>query len=199
MKSLLKGLFSLMLIMVLLPQVAQATNVLTLTFNPSVQSVLQGGVLTFNGTLSFISGDGSPVYIAGDTITTSPGFGLVCCDIPSPDLIMLDDLPFFSGPYLMTSDDSLGPSSATFDFFTISVGSLVTPGTYLGTFDVMGGDSTNAFIVISSAPFQIDVTAPPTPPIDVPEPGSLVLLCSGLAAVGLRFRPTRPISKKRVP
>jgi hypothetical protein len=165
----------------LLPQMAHAAPIVSLTFTQPVQSALQGGFLTFTGTLS-VTGDPDPVYIFGDFVATSPGFGLVGFDDPLPNLIMLDDFPFLLNfPSQISSDDSNGPSSSTFDFLTVSIGAQVLPGTYVGTFEVLGGPSQGDSFTLASSTFQIDVQ-----PAAVPEPSSFVLMIAGCVA-GIGF------------
>ncbi len=183
MKSRLMLLIVLMLGGLMLPQVAQASS-LTLTFAQPVQSVQPGGLLTFVGTLSYTGTpgiNGDPVLIFGDSVATSPGFIFYT---PDPNFIMLDDSSFFFlFPSQMSSDGSNGPSSFTSDFFTIAVGSLVTPGTYFGSFDILGDDFSGNGSTIASAPFEIDIVAAAA----VPEPASVTLLLTGAGCAGLGF------------
>jgi hypothetical protein len=182
----------------LLPAASYADSIVNLSFGLPAQSASQGGLLTFSGTLA-VTGDPDPIYINGDSIAASISFGFAGLNTPDPSLLMLDDLFFLlNAPFpTMSSDGANGPSSATFDFFTIAIGSLVTPGTYLGTFNVLGGPDAFAQDILASATFQIDVTAASTTN-PVPEPNTVILLSTGLLGFGVwrrltvdRFRPSR--------
>lgn len=166
--------------LLLLPAGAYADSIVSFTLNPSVQSVQPGGLLTFSGVLS-ITGDPTPTFLVGDSIVGP--FGLVGLDPADSTLLMLDDLPFFlNSPLTISSDDANGPSSSTFDVFTVDIGSLVVPGIYTGTFSIFGGADPSAQNLLASADFQINVTSPTASP--VPEPSTLVLLCAGLVGIG---------------
>jgi hypothetical protein len=135
----------------------------------------------FSGTLD-VTGDPSAIFINGDTVNTGLGFGLA----GDPASLFLDDLPFLlNAPLTISSDGSNGPSSATFDVFDVEIGALVAPGTYFGTFYVLGGVDSFAQDVLASASFQIDVTPSSA---NVPEPGTLALISIGLLGVGVGLR-----------
>lgn len=170
----------------LVPAVGYGSPVVSLMFDLPVQTIEQGGTLTFAATLA-VTGDQDLIFLAGDSIDPSPGFGIVGFDNPTPETLMLDDTPFFlTFPFEIGSNDPGNPWH--FDFFTVDVGALVTPGTYLGTFYILGGDVPDAQDIVASANFQIDVAAAAPAPAPVPEPGTLVLLSSGVAALGIRRR-----------
>lgn len=176
---------ALMMALFLVPAMAYGSPIVSLAFDLPVQAVEQGGTLTFAATLS-VMGDPDVIFLAGDSIDPSPGFGIVGFDIPTPELLMLDDTPFFGTfPFQISSDDSGNPWHL--DFFTVAIGSLAVPGTYFGTFYVLGGDVPDAQGIVASANFQVDVAAAPVP-APVPEPGTLVLLSTGVATLGIRRR-----------
>jgi hypothetical protein len=178
-----------MMALFLVPAMAYGSPIVNLTFDLPVQAVEQGGTLTFAATLS-VMGDPDVIFLAGDSIDPSPGFGIVGFDFPTPELLMLDDTPFFGTfPFQISSDDSGNPWH--FNFFTVDVGSLTAPGTYLGTFYVLGGNLPTAQDIVASANFQIDVGASSLP-APVPEPGTLVLLSTGVATLSIRRRLRRP-------
>jgi hypothetical protein len=178
-----------MMALFLVPAMASAAPIVNLTFDLPVQTVEQGGTLTFAATLS-VTGDPDVIFLAGDSIDPSPGFGIVGFDSPSAELLMLDDTPFFmTFPFQISSDDSGNPWH--FDFFTVDVGLLAAPGTYQGIFYLLGGDVPDAQDIVASANFQVDVAAAPAP-APVPEPATLVLLSTGVATLGIRRRLRRP-------
>lgn len=167
------------MVLFLLPAVAHGTPIVTLTLDPSDQSVEQGGTLTFAGTFD-VSGDPDPIFLAGDSFNVSLGFVF---DAPAPDSLFVSDAPFFAGPPQI---DFAG-SPWHFDLFTVDVGALVVPGDYIGTFNVLGGTDPSLTDPVASAEFKITVTESSsiTP---VPEPATIVLLSTGVATLGIRRR-----------
>jgi hypothetical protein len=176
------GIFLIVLFTALFAPVAShADSIVGLGFNPPIQTAAAGSSITFSGTLG-VTGTPGAVFINGDTINTSAGFGFA----GDPFSLFLDDLAFFlHAPLTMSSDDLNGPSSATFSFFDVTIGAQVAPGTYFGTFYVLGGADSFAQNHLASASFQIDVTPGPTP---VSEPGTLGLLSIGVIGLGVLRR-----------
>ena len=73
---------------------------------------------------------------------------------------MLDDQPFFLNfPSQISSGDPKNPW--TLDFFTVRIGPQAVPGTYLGTFTILGGTRSDGQDILASATFRIDITSPP--------------------------------------
>ncbi|MFZ0087404.1 MAG: PEP-CTERM sorting domain-containing protein [Candidatus Acidiferrales bacterium] len=139
---------------------------LTVTLTEASQTVVQGTtVVTFDATILnpsvtdtiFLNSDGS-----------SASFPLT-----------LDDTPF-----LLNAPLSLDPgaSSGPFGLFDIDLPLDVAPGSYSGTFQIIGGVSATDFSdVLANVDFTVDVKSAVT---GVPEPGTILLLASGLAALG---------------
>jgi hypothetical protein len=115
-----------------------------------------GQTLIFDATLTNTSG--ATVYLNSDSAS-----------LAGP--LFLDDGPFFTNFPL-----SLDPG----DSFTGELFDVVVPtgpsslGLYAGTFSIIGGDPSDFTDVIASADFNVFVT---------PEPASIVLLSSGIAAL----------------
>jgi hypothetical protein len=189
MKRFIKASIVLIAAVLLSPGRGLADPIVVFTINPPVQTGVQGGTLTFNATLT-ITGVPAPVFINGNAISTSPGFGFAGITTPSSSLLMLDDLAFFlNAPLMMSSDGTNGPSSATFNLFTVAIGANVIPGAYLGTFSIVGGLDPSAQNILAASDFRIDVM--PANPAPVPAPGTLVLVATGLAVacISRRLRP----------
>jgi hypothetical protein len=180
------GIFLLVLSpMLFAPIASHANNIVSLGFNPPIQTASPGSSITFSGTLG-VTGTPGAVFINGDTINTSAGFGFA----GDPFSLFLDDLSFFlNAPFTISSDDLNGPSSATFNFFDVTIGAQVAPGTYFGTFYVLGGADSFDQNILALASFQIDVTPGPTP---APEPGTLALLSTGVIGLGVLRRRKTP-------
>jgi hypothetical protein len=134
----------------------------------SDQSGYNNSVLTFSGSFQNISG--SSLFVNGTNFSLDPG-----------DLTY-EDTVFFNIASIGTI--ALGPGNGdSGDFFTITIGGLAAPGTYHGTFDLMGGANDSAQLKLGQADFSVTVT-------ETPEPSTMILLGSGLlgAAGTLRRR-----------
>ena len=139
---------------------APAIHAQTLNFTLDNTGVLYGApgsVLHFTGTLSN-SSTTDTVFLNGDVPTfTAPG-------------LTLDDSPFSNAPLSL---GPLGSGSDTYtgDFFDVTIGSAAQPGTYSGTFEILGGADGNASDVVASHDFYATVL-----PQAVPEASSVTSL-----------------------
>ena len=70
--------------------------------------------------------------------------------------------------------------------FTVTLPSNVASGLYHGSFSILGGADGNAENVLATVNFNVNV--PGSSPSAVPEPGSLLLLGTGLAGMGAAIR-----------
>jgi PEP-CTERM motif-containing protein len=144
---------------------------LNVTLGQSTQTVLQGTtVVTFTGTILNPSSTDT-VFLNADSSVTSSG------------LVSVDDSPFLLNPLLM----SLNPlqSSGSVLLFNIELPTNLTAGLYTGAFLILGGPDGGAFSDFSDLAdvnFAVDVTSPV---VATPEPGTILLLTSGLAGLGL--------------
>jgi hypothetical protein len=121
------------------------------------QSANPGDPVSFGGTVSAPISNLAAVYLNSD------GYS-----VDSP--LTLDDSPFLSNfPLSMNPGDSF-----THTVFTVYVPAGTSDGLYAGTFDILGGADGSSQDQLASEPFDILVGTA------VPEPGSLVLLSTGL-------------------
>jgi hypothetical protein len=127
------------------------------------QSGVAGTTVTFDATLTNLTG--STIFINGGTATTSTSF------------LTVDDNPFLNNAPLALAS---GARSGPFPLFSV----FISPGTPLGnygfnTFSILGGTSSTAFNSVGSAQFNVTVA---------PEPGTMLLLSSGLIGLGIKLR-----------
>ncbi len=152
---------------------AQAQLVLNLA--PPIQSGTSGSTLLFSGTLS--NPTTSTVFLNGDSDTFSaPG-------------LTLDASPFFNNAPDSLSALNGGSDTYAGGFFSVLIGPSALPGTYAGTFSVVGGADGNAQMTVASEPFFVTVSPSAGP---VPEVSSAVscglLLCLSGAVLAVRRR-----------
>ena len=119
--------------------------------------------VTAGGTVTFSTSIVAPPSNAGDISILSDSFS-------SETGITIDDSDFNDTPFALAPGQSYtGP------LFTVTSLSTDAPGNYSGFFDVTFEDASGNLFT-DSAPFEISIT---------PEPGSWVLLGTGLAAIAL--------------
>jgi hypothetical protein len=139
-------------IFLMVPSLALA-DTLTLSLSNPVQSATPGSTLTFDATVSAPSTNAAPIFLNSDNYT-----------IDSP--LTLDDSDFFSFPLSLDPGDSY-----TGALFTITLPSVLAPGDYTGSFEILGGADGSAFDTLATTGFQVSPT---------PEPGTMLLLATGL-------------------
>ena len=137
-----------------------------ITLSQSTLSATAGSTLTFAATLTNIST--STVFLNGDSSTTvNPG-------------LVVSDNPFLNNAPLSLA---AGASSGPFDIFTVTIAAGTAPGIYsLNSFTILGGPDGITLNPVGSTNFTVDVLSP------VPEPGTLVLVGSGLVVLALKHR-----------
>lgn len=145
---------------------AVRAGVMAFDLTPSTLSVLPGGTIEFTGTLTNTGTD--DVYLNGDVAI-----------LPDTDL-SLDDSPFFADSPLFLS----GGQSYDGPFFDVTADATAIPGTYGGSFAILGGADGNTFDNLAAQDFTVTVAS------GSPEPNSSLLIAVPLliAAGILRFR-----------
>ena len=154
------------LMLALLFAAPSSASILQLNFtlaNPAQSFVPGGPIVAFIGTITAPSTNSANVFLNGDSNNV---------DYP----LLLDDSPFFNNaPLFLTPGQSY-----TGELFAVTVPNTAVSGvTYNGYFEIDGGADGNAGDALASATFTLTAT---------PEPGTLILLFSGLAALAVAFR-----------
>lgn len=138
---------------------------------PSQVAGPTGETLYYNATVTAPSTNSALVYLNGDSYTLNAAF-------------VLDDSPF-----LLNFPLDLAPGqSYTGSLFEVVVPANSPLGSYTGSFQILGGSTDSAELVLSSATFDVAVS---------PEPSSLLLLGTGLIGVFAFYRRASLISNER--
>lgn len=138
-------------------------DTLNLSLTTPNQTGSPGDTLVFFGTIS--NPTAATFFLNGDNLSTNPG------------------PPFLNGngsAFLLDTPPSLGAGGSTgnVDLFSVMIGASAAPGTYtLNSFEVLGGSTSSAQDLLATQQFTVTVSSSGGP---VPEPGSLLLLSTGL-------------------
>ena len=159
-KSLILSVLALAAAMLLSIQ-AQA-DTLTLTLDNATQSGAPGDLLLFTATAI------APGTNTGTIFLNSDSFNL---DSP----LTLDDSDFFNNfPLFLDPGTSFNGL-----LFTVSIPDGTATGPYLGSFSILGGPDGDTLNTLDTANFEVDVASSSA----VPEPGTFLLLVTGLSGL----------------
>jgi hypothetical protein len=154
------SMFMLAVLLLVPPAYADTIN---LTLANPVQTGTPNGTLTFNATVSAPLGNSATSFLNGDDFNVS----LAGATIDDSDFL-------FNFPLSLDPGDKF-----TGDLFTVSLPSVLIPGVYNGFFEILGGSDPGAQNTLATVNFQINAPAP------VPEPGTWLLLGTGLAVLAM--------------
>jgi hypothetical protein len=154
---------SIFLLAMFLPAAPASADSISLILSHPVQTGAPGSTLTFDATVSAPLVNGAMVFLNFDNFgDTIPGANTI------------DDSGFFLDfPLSLDPGDNF-----TGTLFSVALPPGVAAGSYTGFFEIFGGSSADAMNPLATVNFQINAT---------PEPGSWVLLATGLGILAMRI------------
>lgn len=147
----------------LLPNNARADSIDFSLTSPTQSVVVGSGPLAFSAALT--NTGSSDVFLNADNFSADAG-------------LTIDDSAFFSLPLFLSPAGQSGDTTGTVTLFSVTLDPNLLPGTYTGTFSILGGADDQTFDVLATQQFTIDAMAPAA----VPEPPSLALMIVGATA-----------------
>jgi hypothetical protein len=141
-------------------------DTINLSLSAPVQSGTAGSTVSFDATVSASGKNSETIFMNGD------GFNV-------PSTLVMDDSAFFNNFFPLSLDPG---DSFTDTLFSVVLPSDLTAGSYTGSFTILGGSDMFAQDTLGTVDWTVDVA--PTAST-VPEPGSLMLLVSGLPGVAV--------------
>jgi hypothetical protein len=164
--------FSMLLLAGSLLVVPASADTINLALTTSTQTGGPGSTLTFDATVSAPSANGAAVFLNSDS------FGVNIAGSTIDDSGFLFNFPFSLNP----GDDFTGT------LFTVALPANLAPGNYNGFFEILGGSSGGAQDSLATVDFQINT---------VPEPGTWVLLATGLSTLATWILGRRYLSQAK--
>lgn len=137
---------------------AYADAVLNLV--PATLSATASGTVEFDGTI--INTGTADLYLNGDVVILN-----------FPDLTVDDSIFYIDAPLFLSAGDSYIGA-----FFDVSADATILPGSYSGTYTVLGGSDADTLDNIATANFTVDFGSETSV---TPEPTPFLLLATGLA------------------
>jgi hypothetical protein len=151
-------LFSITLLAALALAIPASADTLNLVLSNPVQTAIPSATLTFDASASAPFSNGGTMFLNGDNFNLSLNGALI------------DDSAFLLN-FPLSLDPGVGVAGS---LFTVTLPSNIAPGTYTGFFSILGGSDSDAQDTIATVNFEIDA------PAAVPEPGTWLLLATGL-------------------
>jgi hypothetical protein len=137
--------------------------------SPTQTGVIGAAPVTFTGVLT--NPNATDVFLNGDNFSLGLG--------PS-----LDDTSFIlSAPVFLAANGQPGDTTGILDLFSLTLSTNLSPGSYSGTFYILGGSDSSAFNVLATQAFTVNAV-PRTS--QVPEPSTICLLGTAAFAVLIR-------------
>jgi hypothetical protein len=149
--------FSIALLAALALAIPASADTLNLVLSNPVQTAIPGTTLTFGANASAPFSNTGTIFLNGDNFNLTLNGAVI------------DDSGFFNN-FPFSLDPGVGVAGT---LFTVALPTTIAPGTYTGFFSILGG-SAGAQDTIATVNFEIDA------PSAVPEPGTWLLLATGL-------------------
>jgi hypothetical protein len=162
MKRPLHVVLPLLLLTLLFSTAAAHADSVTLTLSNPTQYIFGAGTLSYSGTISAPTTNTGTEYLNGDAYSLT-GTG-----------VSFNDSPFFNNAPLFLAPGQ----SYTGLLFTVGVAAGAGISNDTGFFSILGGANSGTYNTLVTDPFGAVVT---------PEPGSWVLLCTGMVGLAALF------------
>ena len=150
--------FSIAILAGLVLAMPASADTLSLVLSNPVQTGIPGSTLTFGANASAPFSNSGTIFLNGDNFNLTLNGAVI------------DDSGFFNN-FPFSLDPGVGFAGT---LFTVALPSTIAPGAYTGFFSMLGGSDSGSQDTIATVNFEIDA------PAAVPEPGTWLLLATGL-------------------